>query len=507
MLSVGAHEPGERNDVGQGLVDSLRGMTDYISRLQAENRKDPTQDRFYNMPTYKGCNISDEPESEDLSFNFIFNKFGKLFTFNVTLPLFANLPPLPLRKDAVDYYTEEVKTQDSEKVHNSDVVILKVLYHPFIKFLVGVASLANLLSLIAPIAISPIIPTAILSASLAIKALGVLASVAYAAPIFAYYFGKDFYMAKLENHFETIDEDLKNGRGQVARDKLKNLSFIFRFLLQPDFPNNRHLKRKYYMLSAQATLIAPYVFDNYISVLKYTDNAHDKILPLKAIINEYDDDLQDTILDHLKDCFSDARQRCEDAAVETARWQAPYIAQIPTDAPLYHELGAKVRAQIQDCIMTLRTEQFSKAAEQFYKIEWDAYSRYAYPDAAIMYYQMEAIVTFFSKKKTKPEPSNLEYDECINFGSDNESIIQTILDKYYPEKSQQYKEVMNAYEVTRKAIFTSREPRREYSVTELPEIYTPMALAAKQKHKPLLEEQEENLNAEQRRSSSPKQKL
>lgn len=497
-------DKGNKDDISQGAANSVNGLIGYVMWLQEENSKDPTLDRFYNMPEYNDCKVSEEPSTGDLSLNFEFNKFGKLYKFNIVLPLFMNLPPRPLRKDAVDYYIEEAVQEKRSKSIDFNSIFIKTMYHPITKVIIGVLSVANLLSLIAPMVVIPIIPSAMLGASVAVKVLGVLSSMAYVAPILAYYYGNDFYRVKLEAFFSQVEEDINNRRIDIAYDKLQELPFVFRILLNRNFPDNRDLRRKYYNMLGRSSRMGYQIHDNYVRALEFTDNARDKLLPLRGIINDYECSLEGTIRRHFSDCLSGMMQRCENAVIDSEKWRAKYVAQIPTDAPLYHELGAKVRAQIQECIAILREERFSDAAKMFYNIEWDAYSRHAYPDAAIMYYQMEAIITFFSKKRVKPEPEDFKQDECLNFALEKAPMVQNIINKYYPEKSQKYEEIMNSYEKSRKEIFKAKEPKRECSVTELPEIFTPMALAAKKKQDESSKDKKDDPNSSPPRIPSPK---
>lgn len=499
MLTVAKPEPDDENDIGQGLVDSVRGLINYASRLQAENSRDYTKSREYNMPTYQDCEISEDSTSKRLTFNFIFNKFGKKLTFNFGLPLFNNLAERSLRVDAIEHYDVADNSHVNKKAKNYEVIILRMLYHPFFKLLVGTVSIANFLSLVAPMAISPIIPAVMVGASLGVKILGLISSVVYATPIIFYYLGADFYKTKLENFFLEIDEDINNNRAWDARYKLANLPFIFGILLDSIFPNNQDLVKKYFKLRGDADLACGLDGLNYyINALKFTDNKHDKLLPLKGIINGYEHGLQSTLW-RVRDRYygDEYEQRCNDSINKTLRWQAPYISQIPTDSPLYNELGSKIRTQIQDCINSLRAKQFKTAVDKFYAIKWDAYSRHAYPDAAVMYYQTEAIITFFSKKKTRPTAENIKYDECLWFGTESEAIIQNILDKYYPEEAQQYKTAMAAYETARKSIFYAKEPQRESPVTVLPDLYTPGAIAAMERAKQNYNESFETRNDSQ----------
>ncbi len=124
---------------------------------------------------------------------------------------------------------------------------------------------------------------------------------------------------------------------------------------------------------------------------------------------------------------------------------------------------------------------FEGAKEQFYSIEWDEYSKYAYPDAAIMYYQMESIIIFFSKIKTYPEFDKLEYDQCLRDALQRAPMIQDIICKYYPERAEEYRGYVAGYANEIEKFYKARYIQHEYDVEEYQEYFTPLALQAKQR--------------------------
>lgn len=473
------------NDVGQGLVDSVNNMIRLSERLYASSKK-YEEERFKNMPSYIDCEPSENPTDKDLTFTFSFEKFNGLYKFNIALPLFTSLQPVSLGNNPIDSKMTAAENRNPW-FFPGEISILKAIYHPVSRVIIGIVSVANLLSLLAPIPTAALIPSALLNASMAIKIAGVLSSAFYVTPLLLYYFGKDYFMTQLDEFLSDIENDIENNKIKSAVAKFKNLPITFGLLSDSQFPGNRHLRRKYYGLKARIAEVSgsAYITDFYQAQLKLIDNPHDKLMPLRGIINGYERGLKDYKLCIMQDGLSNWIKRCEESEIRTSKRQAPYVAQIPTDSPQYHELGQKLRAQIQTCIDSLRKKQFAEAVEHFYQIKWDAYSKFAYPDAAVMYYQIESIIIFFSRKQIKESLNpdcKLESDECLAFALGKESVVQDIINKYYPEKAQKYSDMANEYEVNRKLIFSTKQPQKKNIFTDVSTAYSPLSFSNKEKH-------------------------
>lgn len=194
---------------------------------------------------------------------------------------------------------------------------------------------------------------------------------------------------RLKAKFDHIEHDLKcelPWSPGVENEKYAiKLPLIYSIILNKYFPGNRDLKWRFYYLDTCCKYNwiecpTPVQHSLYNRALEYCDNADQRFLCLRPKINSAHslcvvDEIEELYDDHVKSC----------------------VSQISSESKLHNELGESLRAKLIDCLNTLTDHRQLDAIQKFNAIDFDAYSRKAYPGTAILYYQLDAVLTLLGR--------------------------------------------------------------------------------------------------------------
>ncbi len=250
---------------------------------------------------------------------------------------------------------------------------------------------------------------------------------------------------KLAARFDSIEQEVKHKEYKDFR-KLEKISFIYKIILHAYFPGNKDLKWRYHYLNSLSRErwgggFKP-EWSPYNAALEYSETEEQRFICLSGIINS-------AALWHtgikIKVSYEEIIQ--------------PYVAQISSASKQYQELEVDLRSKVYACINTLLAGNHLNAIQEFYKIEFDAYAKEAYPDIAVLYCQIDAILTLIGKD----HPSMLKIidSDGMRLGDAYRgltNVSQKYICKFYPEKIPLYSDFVLNFNNFRNELPTEYKP-------------------------------------------------
>lgn len=251
---------------------------------------------------------------------------------------------------------------------------------------------------------------------------------------------------RLTARFDIIEQEVKQKDYNDYR-KLEKIPFIYKVILHAYFPGNKDLKWRYHYLNSLSRErwgggFKP-EWSLYNAALKYSETENQRFICLRGIINS-------AALWH-------TRIKIKVSYEEIIQ---PYVAQISSASKQHQELEAELRTKLYACMDTLLARNYHGAIHEFYKIDFDAYAKEAYPDIAVLYCQIDAILILIGKD----HPSMLEHfdSDGMRLG-DSYRILRHVSQKYickfYPDKIPLYSDFVLNFDNFRDELPTEYKPR------------------------------------------------
>lgn len=485
MLSV---QNQNRSGANQG-EDSLRGFADSISSIVAL-ATEIISNRPPEPPPAQvlGCRAFENETDTVMNFEFIFARNNRLFS--LILPVFMDLQERSVGPQVQN--NQQVSQPVPRRKWKYVGAFMSIIYHPFVMLAAGMVSIINVLN-ITPLARVGIIPRVLSTISFPLKALSLAASIVYFSPLLYKRVKRD-----LRKHFDEILADINANELDSAQEKLKNSSLQYRMLLNVNPPGMKSLQWSYYylqgLLSEKRCEGNRFVSDEslFVMALTYAESPEEKFLALRGIINHHD-----MYLLNRQHEYRDMQHRADAFVLElqgnayNQRYSkgniATYFAQIPTTIALYEDTGRKLHAELQSCIAALSDDRPEEAIEIFRKIKLDGYCKQAYPAAAILYYQLDSVTLFLIHKCGLTRDNMIFTTEMLITDwyreiRENSKLIQECFDKYFPERAEEYKAYVNAFEQAKYekdcAFFTQPTPFTPLAVMMAEENAIPLPMSA-----------------------------
>lgn len=395
----------------------------------------------------RGCDLDDD----SMLFTFTYKKNNRFYSFE--LPVFANLDkvsPNPSNNNK-ESFVENRPRSDSSYTRK----IIKMLQYPFVMLSAGFGSVANLFNIalkLHKIKLSGLV--GISTNGMVFNLIGIGASLLYFIPTVFYYYNN----ARLKNELLVILNDSMNDILHddcvLAHNKLKNLTFFHRILLHPNYPdNNDDIRWSYYY---QKDLINEKC-DNfkhcrsYKKALELSNTSDQKFLVLHGLINVYDWCYEHSVkrfnnLYYLNQT-EEARNAVKNSKTRNYATIDQYALQIPENSSFHLGLQKTLHSQLQQCVDSIRNNNNALAKSIFDDINFNGYCKRAYPAAAILYYQLQTVLTLCMERY---EPFDMESTSPIQrlaIARENLSKVQEYIDKYYhgTEISQQHKKYIDLF--------------------------------------------------------------
>ncbi len=281
---------------------------------------------------------------------------------------------------------------------------------------------------------------------------GLVASLLYFIPAALYYYHNERLRDELLDIFDDAMTDIQKDNCLAAWGKLDNLKFHHSILLHPNYPDNNDLRWSYYYM---VDLINEKCDDfkdceSYKMALPLSDTADQKFLVLQGLLNVYDWRHQNEVkkFNKLKSRFvtEEERDDLKQDKMHVEAIMAPYAAQIDATSPMHQQLQADLHYQLQQCVRSFRYGEYALAKNILDKIKWGGYCKKAYPCAAILYYQLQTVLTLSMEAYEPFDMESLCPIGRLMIARENLVTVQEYVDRYYPEISQQHQEYIDSYD-------------------------------------------------------------
>lgn len=344
-----------------------------------------------------------------------------VFKFNYITDGYKSYCELPLSEPMYKInFTPELKHKPQNVLYN---YLVKAMQHPLVVSALTGLSVVNVAAGVGygAAALAPL------------HVVGLTMSVLYLSGAVLAYLVVPAIRKKLIAKFDAIELEVKQ-ENYKDYERVENISLIYKIILHKYFPGNNDLKYRYYYLNALSHErwgggFRP-IESPYNAALEYCETLDQKFNCLRGVINS-----ADLWCDGVK------------IKVNYHELAEPYVVQISSDSKQYQELGSELRKKVYDCINTLLGGNALGAIHEFYKIEFDAYSKKAYPDITVLYLQLDAILVLIAKDH-KSQLTNFDSD-CMRLGDAFrllKKVSEQYICKFYPEKIPLYsKFILNFY--------------------------------------------------------------
>lgn len=434
-------------------------LGEILEKLMPKRRDNPLNyyPRLYNTQAYNSL------DWKTLLFDFTYIRNERLYSF--TLPAFIKLEERS-PNIAVKENQEFTKGGNNENYTNK---FIKALCHPLFMLTSGFVSVANIFSMAFTIAKVKITSIAIVKASgLLFNLAGLAVSLCYFIPAIWYYYNNERLRDELLDIFDDAMVEIRKDNTLEAWNKLDNLKFQHSILLHPNYPDNNDLRWSYYYM---VDLINEKCHDfrdcdSYKMALPLSETADQKFLVLQGLLNVYDWRLDNQIkkFKELKGIFitEEARESLRSGRISIAEIIAPYVAQIDPSSPMHQQLQADLHYQLQQCVSSFRYGEYALAKEILDNIKWNGYCKKAYPGAAILYYQLQSVLTLSMEPYEPFDMESLCPIGRLKIARENLETIQEYIDKYYPEMSREHQEYIDLFDASSAARQTAYDTPNPY---------------------------------------------
>lgn len=410
------------------LFEAMQGM---FGRKREYNPYDVTP-KLENVEVYESL-------ERDVIFNFNYERSGHNFSFE--LPVFSNLPKYGMYEDLLEGEKQNIETEYSKENKRMKKKLFAI-YNPLVMAAVGAISAFAFSSNI----------------MLPLKIILLSSSLSYFVPPIIYYVCKNYYKSKLIKIFdEYANEELRKDH-EYGFDRIYKLSVPYKILLHPLFPDNDDLLCSYYYLNGLARERVGHEdeIEWYEKALEVAPSVDRKQVIVRALLNKYHNDLDWATYNSYVSCACYIDPEKYDKLCQRRDYllgkAEGYLKHVSFGSGLHKQLGNMLHKQLDDCLDSLRKKDFDAAAEKFYKIKLEGYSRQAHWSSAAMYYQIEAIIALIKKKIITPEEQTFDEWESLHYASYTVDSVKFYINNFFPDKSEEYKAYYDAFYTTSKDI-------------------------------------------------------
>ena len=412
-------------------------LAEALEKLLPKRRDNPLNyyPRLYNVNAYNSL------DWKSLLFDFTYIRNERLYSF--TLPAFIKLE---------ERCPKPVNNTDNLKIHSANK-FLKALYHPVLMFAAGFGAVANIFTMALTISKVKLTSLAIIkSSSLLFNLAGFMVSLAYFMPALLYYYNNDRLRDELLDIFNAAMADIRKDDCVAACEKLYGLKWQHNILLHPNYPDNNNLRWSYYYMLDLINEICHDFKDceSYKEALSLAETPDQKFLVLQGLLNVYDWRHEDEVkkFKKLKSRFvtEEERDALKQDKMHIEATIAPYVAQIDPTSAMHQQLQSELHSQLQQCVSSFRRGDYAAAKNMLDGIKWGGYCKKAYPGAAILYYQLQTVLTLCMEPYEPFDMESLCPIGRLRIARENLVIVQEYIDKYYPEMSRAHQEYIDLYD-------------------------------------------------------------
>lgn len=464
MLSP--NEPVNNNDTPmdpriRAMAAGVILLEEALRKLIPKRRDNPL--KYY--PRLYYANVHNSLDWKTLLVDFNYKRNDRLYSF--ILPAFIKLeersPHFP--------YEEKQKLSKTTNVKDDSYInkFIKTLYHPLFMGAVGLGTVANLVNIALTTSKIKFASLAIFKASgLLFGFAGLTASLCYFVPALLYYYNHERLRNEVLDVFDDAMEEIRKDNTLAAWNKLEGLKFPHSMLLHPNYPNNRDLRWSYHYM---VDLINEKCHDfkhceSYKMALELAETADQKFLVLQGLLNVYDwrHECEVKKFNKLKSRFATEEERISlnEDKMHIEAIIAPYVAQIDTTSPMHQQLQADLHYQLQQCVSSFRRGEYVVAKNIFDKINLSGYCKKAYPAAAILYYQLQSVVTLCMEAYEPIKEDSLCPIKRLRIARENLLTVQEYIDRYYPEMSEQHQQYIDLFDASSAARQTAFDKPNPY---------------------------------------------
>lgn len=479
MLTISKNSPKTSiNDPLSKGVDNFMNLVKIMTSITEESSKDS----WRYIPHLLNINIyPDEFDGETVFlFNYERNEHVEAFAF----PVFTDLrdKELDIETPINDAPIDNLKV-DTKGIY--DYSLTSLLYHPNTVMAATVCAAANILTMCLKIAGGNAILPSFAARAPLLANLGLAGiAIVYFGPVLFYLFKKDLVRKELEVIFKESQKFFEDGYLNSAYQNLNRLSFTQKLFLRPDVPGNSDLRWSYNFLRGLLqenrrlcfrSLGDPMFYELMETALELSVSENQRFKVIRSIINGSDLSRKYNNMDALDEpCKNDEKLQASIALSNKFHQDRikPYIGQLPTKSQMHIQLAKDLHHALNEVLDTLLTEDVDMACTMFHKIYLDGYCKVAYPASAILYYQIESVLSLLTDKFKNPgvhkEMDNFQRETLAEY---NFLKIQRYIDKHFPDQSERHQRYIDVYNETKKEWYN--KPNRPEAPTSRP--ITPMA--------------------------------
>jgi hypothetical protein len=425
---------------------AIKGVGLLIRALELEQEE--KKNNKINRIDFHGLRIFYE-QCDRVQCRFIYIRNGLQSSFDFPLSVGLKEPCLQVdeQQKAAQTYTLPI----NKRTRDYNELFIAALYHPITTVFAGVLGAINLLY----IAGISTVATPMAGAGM----LGI--SIAYFIPPLIYKIAKTKLRRNLLDVLQRALDDIYEKKSKEASIKINSLGLVYNIMLHQYFPGNIDLKWCFNYVHARISFkknLAEEAFelsetpDQLFLVLRmFLDDCnrrrkgmfHDKLLP-SMLLN---DQVCKEIFEKHEKSFS--------------KYLKPYINLIPINSQQHQELAAQMKQQLMSCYNSLSNSCIEEACHKFTAIKWDGYCKVAYPAAAILYYELKAVLTLASEGLNVKLNSELCVGERLDFACKSLEKTKKIIDEFYSAESEEYQKYFESFEdfdLDMRKVFRSVKP-------------------------------------------------
>ena len=432
------------------LIDKTKENTPVYSKRKREHE---VKAKLKNLPSnYHGkplhhkislCEVEvhDSLDRQTTLFNFSYKIDGKLYHFD--LPIFIKLDDITTNSVVNDNKVSNNNNHVEESSYKDKVT--NFLYKSFDILAPSFKALANVFNIALAIYEAKFIKfDVVYPAGLLVYLFRRVASLLYIIPALKNYNDREILKNELLDIFNKVMTNINNHDFDLAQLTLKNLEFKYKVLLYPSYPDNDNLRWNYYYMDDLINEKKRCFYDckSYNIALKLSHTADEKFLALQGLLNVYDWHYEKEVrwINVRSDgLFSDIDiEYLKLHKMDNERIMAPYVAQITTDSAMHQQLREYLHWQLQQCIKEAVHGEFDAAKKIFDEINFNGYCKKAYPAAAIIYYQLQTILTLIM--------GHMSGIDTLEVVRENLLKNQEYVDKHYSKMSFQHQKYIDLFD-------------------------------------------------------------
>ncbi len=372
----------------------------------------------------------DDNEKKLCRFTYIRNNKPYSFDFPLTTNLVEPCLQNEVRNKAKETYSLPFKNRS--KTYNE--LLFAALSHPIVTIVAGVASGVNLLYLAAGIA--------------SVTTVGILTlSLAYFVPRLLYSLNKTRLRNSLLKIFDEVLKGVDFNKYEAAHQKIASLSFMHQIMLHLYFPGNEDLKWSFNYVQSKIQ------YNEYLveEAFELSETPEQLFLVLKMFLqaeNIRRKGILDRDLEPLWDDREGRRNLFESYEKDFDKHLKKYIKLLPINSQQHQDLGIQLKHELMSCVLSLENCCIEEACDKFMAIEWDGYCKLAYPAAAVLYYELRAILTIATEGLDVKLHPQMFVAGRICHARDTLIKINKIISEHFPDKIIEFKKYLEDFQRT-----------------------------------------------------------